>query len=256
VALRMAEPARLEIMRNRKVSPPATRWALQTRSTALPCSLLADQLEVLAWMGDEATFQGSVAAMPCPDGWQGELSGRFSHVDLDQLVTERYNHKLSGTAEIVFHRARFRGGKLVDAAGEVTCSGGVVSWSLLDQAHKSLGLVADGRVRADEADALWQYEQLRFRFTLDGEGLRIEGRCGAPGEGIVMADRDGPLLTDRPQTVAQVVALVRALASESGQQVPVTPEAFQLLHVLPISKDREPVRVGPSPRIYSPLRLR
>jgi hypothetical protein len=171
-------------------------------------------------------------------------------------VTYRYDHKLSGTAEIVFRRARFRGGKLIDAAGDVTCDGGVVSWSLLDQARKSLGFVADARVRTVEADTLWRYGQLKFGFTLNEAGLRIVGLCHSVGEGVVMADSYGALLTDKPQEIAQVVALVRTLASEHGEQVPATPEAYQLLHVLPIPSDSESPEVAVPRRIYSPLRLR
>jgi len=256
VALQMAEPAQLRVTRNRQVTPPATRWELNTRSTALPCSLLADQLDVLTWLGDEATFQGTVEAMPTAVGWQGEITGRFRSVDLDRVVTNRYDHKLSGAAEIVFRRAEFRGGKLLDAAGDVTCDGGVVSWSLLDQARKSLGFVADARVRAVEADTLWKYRQLKFGFTLNEEGLRIVGLCHAVGEGVVLADSYGALLTDKPQEIAQVVALVRTLASENGEQVPATPEAYQLLHVLPIPSDSESPAVAIPRRIYSPLRLR
>ncbi len=254
VALQMAEPAQLRITRNRQISPPATRWELNTRTTALPCSLLADQFDVLTWLGEEATFQGVVEAMPTAKGWEGEITGRFRSVDLDRVVTYRYDHKLSGTAEITFRRAKFRGGKLIDAAGDVTCDGGVVSWSLLDQARRSLGLIADASVLAVEADTLWQYQQLKFGFTLNEEGLQIGGLCQSANEGVVMANRHGPLLTDKPQEIAQVVALVRTLASENGEQVPATPEAYQLLHVLPIPSDSETPRVA-GPRPYTPARL-
>jgi hypothetical protein len=255
VALQMAEPAQLRITRNRQVTPPATRWELNTRTTALPCSLLADQIEVLTWLGDEATFQGTVEAMPTAVGWEGEITGRFRNVDLDRVVTYRYDHKLSGAAEIVFRRAKFRGGKLIDAAGDVACDGGVVSWSLLDQARRSLGFVADARVLAIEADTLWKFQQLKFGFTMNEEGLRIVGLCQSANEGVVMADKNGPLLTDKPQEIAQVVALVRTLASENGEQVPATPEAIQLFHVLPVPSHSEPPEIaGPRP-IYTPARL-
>ncbi|MCH5372841.1 MAG: hypothetical protein JJ992_02605, partial [Planctomycetes bacterium] len=131
VALQMAEPVQLRVTRNRQLSSPATRWELDTRSTPLPCSLLAGHLKVLEWLGDDATFQGTIDVIHSVGGWQGELAGRFRDVDLERLVTERYDHKLSGTAEVLFRRTRFRDGKLTDAAGDVICDGGVISRSLL-----------------------------------------------------------------------------------------------------------------------------
>jgi hypothetical protein len=256
VALQMAEPAQLRITRNRQVSPPATRWELRTRSTPLPCSLLADRVQILACMGEHATFQGTVEAMSVAGGWEGEVSGRFRDVDLDRLVTDRYNHKLSGTAELVFRRAQFRGGRLLDAAGDVICGGGgAVSLSLLHQAEQSLGLVADARLRQVETDALRRYQELKFGFTMNEQGLKIVGLCHSVGEGVVMSDYYGPLLTDRPQEVIQVAALVRALASRGGEQVPATFEAHQLLHVLPIASQADKTDVGMRQPTYSPVRL-
>lgn len=255
VARQTAEPAQLQVTRNRQVSPPATRWELHTGSTTLPCAVLADHVDILASLGRDATFQGTVE-MTCSDGgWQGEITGRFRQVDLDRLVTDRYHHRLSGMAEIAFRRASFVNGRLVNASGDMTCEGGLVSWSLLDQARESLGLRADMRVQNVVADSLWPYRQLKFGFRLRAEGIDIVGHCDSAGEGVVMADDNGPLLASDPQRIAQVVALVRALASRNGEQVPATPEAYQLLHVLPIPAGaREPEIAAPR-RIYSPVRL-
>ncbi len=256
VALQMAEPARVRVTRNRQISPPVTRWELDTRGTPLPCSLLAEHLQALRWLGDETTFQGSIDVVQARGGWQGELAGRFQSVDLDRLVTDRYDHKLSGTAEVLLRRARFQDGKLSDAAGDVSCEGGVVSRSLLARADKTLGVAADTRVRALEADMLWRFRQLKFGFEITSQGLQIVGHCQQAGEGVVMTDEYGPLLTDRPQEIAQVVALVQTLATPRGEQVPATAEAYQLLHVLPIpSKDSDRGQVAAPAIFYSPLRM-
>ncbi len=256
VALQMAEPAQLRVTRNRQQSPPATRWELNTRSTALPTSLLADYLPPLRWLGPDATFQGAVEAVRSTNGWKGEFSGRLRDIDLETLVTERYDHKLSGNAEVLFRRARFQDGTLIDAAGDVVCFGGSVSRSLLAQADRTLGLAAAPRVRALEADPLLRYRELKFAFALNQDGLRIVGHGSGPDPGVVMADGYGPLLQDTSE-VAQVVALVQALSSPQGVQVPATKEAYQLLHILPLptrQRDRPPVTArGP---FYSPLRMR
>jgi len=254
VALQMSEPAQLRITRNRQVKPPATRWALNTRSTALPCSVLADYLDVLRTLGERATFQGTIEAMPAAEGWEGEIAGRFRDVDLDR-VTELLKHKLSGSAEVLFRRATFRAGRLIDAAGDVSCNGGVVSRSLLYQANKSLGLIADSRLLTPQANALLLFRELKLGFTLDKDGIQIAGQCQSAGPGVVMTDEGGPLLSNQSREAVQVTALVRTLAPDTGEQVPANYEAYQLLHVLPIPSDNELSNSEVARPIYSPVRL-
>ena len=207
-------------------------------------------------MGEDAAFQGTVDATKSSRGWQGELAGRFRDIELDRLVTDRFDHKLSGTAEILFRRATFEDGKLTDAAGDVACDGGVVSRSLLAQAGQTLGLIADARVRSQEADTLWRYRDLSFGFSIGTDGLQLIGHCQDTDEGVVMTDQYGPLLKDEPQKIAQVVALVQTLASPSGEQVPASAEAYQLLHVLPIpDKTRDRTNVATPGPLYTPVRM-
>ncbi len=255
-SLQMTDKAQLRITRNRQVKPPATRWALNTRSTALPCSLLADYLESLRNVGQQATFQGTIEAMPTAEGWEGEIVGRFVDVDLD-LVFERHKlpHKLAGAAEVVFRRASFRAGRLIDAAGDLACTGGVVSRSLLYEANQSLGLVADSRLLTPQANIMIGFRELRLGFTLDQGGIQIAGQCQSAGDGVVMTDVGGPLLSNQSRETIQVTALVRALAPDTGEHVPANPEAYQLLHVLPIPSDSEPARSEIARPIYSPVRL-
>jgi hypothetical protein len=216
---------------------------------------LGDHVEILERLGPRATFQGAVEVTQTAAGWEGTLRGRFAEVDLDRIVTDHYDHKLSGLADLVFQRAAFRGSKLLDAAGELTAHGGQVSWSLLDQASRSLGLAADPRVGAVAADVYCTYQELRFAFALDTQGLTLAGLCPAAEKGVVMTDAQGPLLTDRPQEVAPV-ALVRALCSKNGEAVPATAEAYQLLHVLPIPSGNDRAPSNAARRPYSALRLR
>ncbi len=254
VALQMAEPAQLRVTRNRRLSPPATRWELHTQSTALPCSLLADQFEILKGLGDRATFQGSIEVTQTATGWEGTLrKAVFREVDLDCLVTKHCPHKLSGWAEIGFPRATLRGGKVTEASGEVVCRGGQVSWSLLDQAAQ-LGLSAAPRVSNLAVNVNCGYQELRFGFTCNPQGLTIVGKCVAAAEGVVMLDEQGPLLVDKPQEVA-LVALIRVLSPQNGEAIPATAEASQLLHVLPIPSAHQPSPGSNGRRPYSPLRI-
>jgi hypothetical protein len=254
-ALQMSEPAQLTITRNRQAKPPATRWALNTRSSALPCSLLANYLDVLRPLGEQATFQGTIEAMPTAEGWEGEIAGRFCEVDLDRVTKEKLRHKLSGAADVVFRRATFRAGRLIDAAGDLTCNGGVVSRSLLYQANQSLGLLADSRLLTPQANTLVVFRELKLGFTLDKEGVQIAGQCQSSGSGVVMTDEGGPLLSNQSREVVQVTALIRTLAPDSGEHVPANPEAYQLLHVLPIPRESKTINPEIARPIYSPVRL-
>lgn len=255
VALPMAESAQIRVTRNRRLSPPATRWELHTQSTALPCSLLADQFPLLQGLGDRATFQGSVEVTETATGWEGTLrKAVFREVDLDHLlVTGHCPHKLSGWAEIGLPRATWRGGKVTEASGELVCRGGQVSWSLLDQAAQ-LGLSAAPRVANLAANVNCGYQELRFGFTCSPQGLTLVGKCAVAAEGVVMLDEQGPLLVDKPQEVA-LVALIRVLSPQNGEAIPATPEASQLLHVLPIPSGHQPSPGNNARRPYSPLRL-
>jgi hypothetical protein len=216
--------------------------------------VLADYLDVLRTLGEEATFQGTIEAMPAAEGWEGEIAGRFRDVDLDR-VTVRLKHKLSGSAEVLFRRARFRAGRLIDAAGDVTCNGGVVSRSLLYQANKSLGLVADSSLLTPQANALLLFGELKLGFTLDKDGIQIAGQCQSAGPGVVMTGEGGPLLSNQSREAVQVTALVRTLAPDTGEHVPANYEAYQLLHVLPIPSDHEASNSEIARPIYSPVRL-
>ncbi len=94
------ERVRLRFVRNRQLDPPATGWELHTDSTGLPCSVALSWLPALSQLGDACVFQGSVWCEQRPAGWEAELRGVFRQVDLEQLVTRQFPHKLSGSADV------------------------------------------------------------------------------------------------------------------------------------------------------------
>jgi hypothetical protein len=187
-----------------------------------------------------------------PGGWDGDVEGIFSQVDLEQLVTYRFPHKLSGVAQVTLNRAKFRNGRLVDAAGSLISQGGTVSRSLIDASVESLRLRPSQRL--DELTASpCPYQQLAFGFTINAEGLAISGNCDAAG--MLLADARGALLSDSKQTNLPVVALLRTLVPQSEVQVPATKETDALLHALPTPPISPPPDQNARPP-YSPLRLR
>ena len=115
--LTMPEPARIGLLRNRQTTPPTVRFDFSTGGAPLPCSLLTAAVPELGRAGPNSRFQGWLWASRMPDGWQGELAGQISQIDLDGLVADWSSHKLSGTAQVSVQIARFRRSRLEEVAG-------------------------------------------------------------------------------------------------------------------------------------------
>jgi hypothetical protein len=183
-------------------------------------------------------------------GWSGELVGEFQHVDLDELITNQFPHKLSGVATLSIERGTMDGGYIVDAAGDLTSAGGTVGQSLLDAASRSLGLRLHSR--ADDAPLI-RYQKLAFGFSMDASRMSIQGRVD--DQGTVMADAQGSLLSQSGPSDLSPVAVLQLLVPQSEVQVPATRETASLLHALPLPKIVPPA--ANAARVdYSPLLLR
>jgi len=249
----MVSAAQLRIIRNRENYPPVTGWQLRTGPTPLPCSLFADYCPPLERLGAACRFQGSMWAEETRRGWDGEIAGRFHDVDLEQLI-EPFPHKLSGTAEVAFNLASFRGGRLFDAAGSLRAEGGVISTSLITTLADAFHL----RVETSEPALkrpLREYQRLAAGFQLDAQGLQISGLCDATTTGAVLVDRTGTILADSADKRVPAVALARALSPNTSLHVPATEETDLLLRALPLPGVQPSAPLIASPP-YAPLRLK
>ena len=163
---------------------------------------------------------------------------------MQSLVSEQFPHRLSGKAEFVVQKARFRHGRLEEAAGTLSAGPGVVSQSLVSAAIANLHLVpAPDNSHAD--DMLRQYEQLALAFTLDSAGLTLRGQCSGAA-GVVMRLGDGTVLREAGTSSGPMAALVRTLVPQSEVQVPATRESDWLIERLPVPQVVLPE--GQSPR--------
>jgi hypothetical protein len=234
-----SRPIWIGLGRDRRSTPPESGFCIDTGETLLPCSLLALGLPYVDEMGPRCCFSGRIGARRSAQGYRGDLSGRFVDVDLDRLVTERFPHRLSGTAELALEIARFEGGRLREAAGTVTGGAGQVSTSLLDSMTRSLGLATS---LENHAPALLGYETLRFAFLLDQRGLQLRGHAVRDDSGAILVDRWRVLLGDPARQPQPLAALFQALAPADALQVPATRETDQLLRLLPLA---EPISQGP-----------
>ena len=227
------EPARIRVVRNRQVSPPASGFELYTGGGELPCNVLAMGLDELKPLGPRCRFRGYIWANETPDGWQGEVTGQLAELDLGGLVSDHFPHKLAGSGEATIQSARFRRGRLEEGSAIVVAGPGTIDRSLLAAAVDRLGLV-DG-AEPLPAGELVPYQQLAFSATLDAQGLRLYGRCAAAEPGTILSDGRHQLLGESPQQQpAPVVALVRTLVPQSAVQVPASRQTDWLLQHLPV----------------------
>jgi len=225
-----AEPVRVRFERSSAGGDLANSFDLDARATALPCSTLAALLERGNYLGQKSTLRGSVRGMEMPDGWQREFSGRLENIDLNDLVSNQFPHRLGGTAVLTIDKAVVHSGRLEEFHGTISASPGIVSDSLLAAAADNLKMRREGLRTTTSTD----YEVLSAAFDLDARGLVVRGTCKDSRPGIVMRGRDGAILWQTSGGPVPVVALVKTLVPASQTQVPATRQTDWLLNLLPI----------------------
>lgn len=244
-------PMRLRVVRNRQLAPPATGWELHTGTSRLPCRLLSAWFPQLNRLGDTCTFEGSVWSERLGGGWEAEVSGVFRRLDLDQLVTGQFPHKLSGMAELTLPRLLIHRDRVVEAEGTLCSSGGVISRSLINAAQEHLAL----KRHAPFTEAmLLRYSDLSFEFSLNDDGLAVTS-CGHDQYQSVLADSQGPLLSSQEAGVLPSHALVRCLVPFAEMNVPASKETLPMLRALPLP-EVTPVATADASSTYAPLKLR
>jgi len=215
-------------------------------------STAAPLLSNVDWLGSRAAFHGYLWAQESSRGWEGELTGKLSDLDLDAAVSAHFPHTLSGSVNVQLERVRFRQGRMVEAVGAVTGDGGTISRSLLVAGLRCLDL--DTEMEMASPELIVRYRRLAFDFILEPQGLKLIGRCAARQRGTLLADDWQRALWIQPALQPQpAVNLVRALAPENDIQVPASEVTERLLRHLPLPPLRAPA--GPD-RLAAPPRAR
>ena len=239
----MSKPIRLRIARNRQVQPPATGFDLDTGDAPLPCSALALGADAARWLGPKSKFCGTVWANYSPEGWNGELVGQFTGIDLQKLVSDQFPHRLTGTAQVVVHSARFSQGRLLELAGYIEGGPGVIGRSLVDAAVASVALIdapknRQGNERGPTSDRLeaFEYNRLSLAFRLDNRGLLLGGTPERNGWATVLDSHAAWLLVKPDVTPMPLCALLQMLVPGAELQVPASRQTGWLLHCLPVAE--------------------
>ncbi len=225
---------------------PATKWFLNTQRNYVACRMIEDALPEVRMLGENCEFSGLIWSKDSETGSQGEVNGRFRNVDLSQLVEAQFAHTLRGIADVELRRATFRDGRLVDAAGSLTCSGGLIGNELLDAADHSLSMKSNRGVNGSHAS----FRRLALSFQIDQSMLSIRGQCDDRGA-IAIDEQGRALLVESPQANVPVLALVRTLVPNDNLQVPFTTETATLLSIFPAPSASR--AAPPSERTASPV---
>ncbi len=69
-------PVKVRLVRDRKATPPASRWEFDTGGASLPYSVMGVALPQLTRLGPESRFCGRLAARQTPEGWSIQGDGQ------------------------------------------------------------------------------------------------------------------------------------------------------------------------------------
>ncbi|MBN2476015.1 MAG: hypothetical protein JXB62_15495 [Pirellulales bacterium] len=239
IALRIAganssEPVAIRVTRDRRTMPPTTGLQVTTGGGAVPCRLLALGLKPFDALGESSRFRGTIWANHVADGWQGEVNGELSEMDLGRLMAGPSSYELTGASRVTVQSARFRRGRLEEASGTLTVGRGVASRSLIAAAADRLQCVQV--VKPQGPGDLVPFEQLALAFLVNSGGLQVQGRCESAGRGAIMVDGYSCLLAEPLAQPQPLLAVWEAFA-------PTTPQADRLMRYLPAPR---PVAQEPS----------
>jgi hypothetical protein len=226
-------PASLRFSRKTESGAPTTSIELDTGAVVLPCSLLVPLADAAAALGSQARLSGRLKLRHTAEGWEGVVTGDVSEADLDTLVSSRFPHLLSGSAELRIHRAELSRGRVDRGHVTIIAGPGQVSRSLVVAAGRFLGLgVVESQL---PADSMLLFDRLACDAALDETGLTIKGRTTErPGAVLWKDDRiywREPTATNQP-----AANLLRALVPISELQVPAASQTADLMRWLPLAK--------------------
>ena len=244
--------AGIRIVRNREVSPPASRFELTTGDGELPCSVLALAIDELKPLGPRCRFYGQFMAAETPDGWEGDVAGQLVEVDFGSLISDHFPHRLSGIGKVTNLTARFRRGQLEECCGVIAAERGTIGRSLLEAANKRLGLVLAPELPSGDHIP---YQELAMSVVLDVNGLRLRGLCSTGEPGTILSDGRNRLLGESSRGSQPMAALVQTLVPQSIVQVPFCRQSDWLMRHLPGPDVLSPAgdeNVAPTARAHLP----
>ncbi|MDF1845108.1 MAG: hypothetical protein P1U77_27155 [Rubripirellula sp.] len=250
-------PLQLTVRRDRSGETPSTQWQLASGGTPLPCSALSEYLPLMAGLGSEAMFSGTIAWQQTQNEWSIDLGGsRFENISLDRLF-EQHAHRLSGKADLQLDRCRIDPTqRRSDIAGSIRASKGSIGRSLLAAAQQNLAINVDLPEPINQTPGDIPFDRIAIGFNLNNTQLSLSGICrNEPGyesypAGVVML-LDGLPLARSTDTTLPALSVLTAIAPTHSVPVPVSSQTQALMNIfIPPSR---PLPAGEAypPRIRS-----
>lgn len=236
----LAPESQLTVTRQRTAKTPASEIHFVTGGAPLPCSLAASLVPGVSGMGKLCAFDGEISVIQNPLGWAADIKGQLIDVDLDGLVRGRFQHRLSGTAQVRLDGARARDGRLQSASGHLIAGPGMISRSLIHAAQSNLYLNAATAAVTGSGNVL-PYEQLSLAFEVDATGLVVRGDAAQEPGAILVGQNGVVLMSQGTVNRHPALDLLRTLVPNVELQVPAALETDWLSHVLPVPSVRPPL---------------
>ena len=241
-------PIKISIRRNRDGEAPTTSWALESGSTPLPCSALAEYLPLMKQLGTDAEFQGIIQWEATPDGdWTIDMGGSFTQIDIAQLC-ESWPHRFSAkSASLQLDRCYIRPGKEINLSGTLIANEGMAGDSLLVALNQHLGMAIDGRA-LQLPGASVPFDMCAIHFGISDDQLTLEGTCGInhhntlPPSVAMFVGQNA--IAEASEITVPSVRLMRIFTRDESELVPVARHTQNLMGLLIAPKNRLPQTDG------------
>ncbi|QDU55190.1 hypothetical protein [Aeoliella mucimassa] len=160
---------RLEVDRNRQITPPATRMVLDTAGASLPTRWIAELGAVVVDGGLESQFAGKVTITHTADGVTGLMEGSLDQVSLATAM----QIPLQATASIDQLKLTWRDRRIESAEGLIEAGSGSMPGSL---ARLMQFLYDDSQLGGQVADdQTLEFQRLGTWFRLNNRALEFAG---------------------------------------------------------------------------------
>ncbi|WP_425397565.1 hypothetical protein [Aeoliella sp.] len=171
---------RVEVLRNRQMTPPTTRVELDTAGQPVPADWLVELGALVIDGGEVATFAGRVEVVHAADGTSGMLDGEFENVAL----AEALNVPLNAVASFQNLKLHWQAGRMVSAEGDVVAEAGSMPGGLAQTLKHLYQTPQPGAHVANEATL--QFAWMGVTFRLADESLTLLPLSGAEQNACIL----------------------------------------------------------------------
>lgn len=204
---------RIEVLRNRQVTPPATRVVLDTAGQQVPADWLVSLGALVVEGGDQATFAGQASIVRSADRTSGTLSGELAGVALAQALSI----PLDTVGNLQNLNVYWQDGRITSAEGDLVAESGSMPgvFARTIEYYLYRGTPQPGSQAADTATV--KFGWLGARFRLREDSLTLWPLANAEF-GACVLDSESQVLFGRPLYYAPVSDVGTVLTHFGGDR--------------------------------------